>query len=89
MLDYIFQRTKEGEFKIIKILPYKASVFTERYGHKGEKYSSVGVYYLYKVKNHNNEFCFISSHYLNLYEGNIYTIKVGALSSIIVEYSDK
>lgn len=89
MLDYVFQHVKEEEVKIIKVLPYRASVFAEKYGRKGEIHSSIGMYYLYQVKSHRGKFELISPYYLDLCEGSSYIVKVAMLSSIIVTYSEK
>ena len=87
IIDYIFQRTKTGSYVLIKELPYRASVFSEKFTADADR--SYGMYYLLQMKKDDKVLCFISSSYLDLKTGKEYIIKSAASSCIVLDWSDR
>ena len=86
IIDYIFQRTKTGSYEFIKELPYRASVFSEKFTANADR--SYGMYYLLQVKKDDKILTFISSSFLDLETGKKYIFKTAASSCIVLDWSD-
>lgn len=82
LADFLFQKTKEDVYVFLKEQPYKASVFTEKFGYSRERF--VGMYYLIHLKKGNEIYTLISSTYIDLVEGKTYRVKSGRSSNIFI-----
>lgn len=82
VFDFAFQRVKEDTYVFLKIQPYRASIFTEKYNHNNER--SLGMYYLVHVKKGTEIYTFISPSYVDLVKGEQYLIKSGQSSKIFI-----
>lgn len=83
LFDFFFQNIREGEYIFLEEQPYRASIFTEKFGHDHEP--SYGVYYLIHVKKENEIRTFISPSYVELIKDEMYLIKFGKSSKILIE----
>ena len=83
LLDYFLKSIKEDEYILLKIEPYKASVFTEKFG--GNKETSLGMYYLIHAKKNDKVYTFLSSQYIGMEEEKKYKIKYGQYSHVFLD----
>ena len=74
--------TKEDVYEFLSEQPYKASVFTEKFGHCRER--SFGMYYLIHLRKDNEIYTLISSSYVDLVKGKKYRVKSGRSSKIFL-----
>ena len=84
LIDYISQKTKSDDYIFIKEESYQASMFTEKYDRNHN--SVIATYYLIHTKKNNKVYTFLSSSYLEMKEGKMYTIKSGKYSNILTNY---
>lgn len=82
LMDFVFQNIKEDCYTFLDEQPYKASVFTEKFGHNHE--TSYGMYYLLHLRKGEEVYTFISASYVDLVEGELYIIKTGCSSKVFV-----
>ena len=82
LVDFVFQKTKEGVYEFLDEQPYEASVFTEKVGKNHER--SFGMYYLIHLKKGNEVYTLISASYVDLIKGKTYIIKSGWSSNIFL-----
>ena len=80
--DFLSQNVQEDTYVFLKIQPYRASIFTERFTTNHER--SYGMYYLIQTKKENQIHTFISSAYVDLIEGKTYLISSGRSSNIFL-----
>ena len=86
MFDYIFQSTKTDNYEFIEELPYRASVFSEKFASDSKQ--TYGMYYLIQVKKDGKVSTFISSSFLDLKPGKKYILKTTTSSHIVLEWSN-
>lgn len=82
LVDFAFQSTKEDVYVFLNEQPYLASIFTEKFGHKHERY--VGMYYLIHLKKGKEICTLISASYVDFVEGKTYRVKSGRSSNIFL-----
>lgn len=87
LMDYIFQNVKVDQYTFIKEIPYKASVFSEKYNSCSER--TLGMYFLIQAKKDNAIVTFISPDYLELSEGKTYKIQSAACSHIVLNCEEQ
>lgn len=86
LFDYIFQRTRTDTYEFVQQLPYRASLFSEKWVTHTER--SVGMYYLIQAKKDAGAVTLISPEFLALTAGNNYVFETAAFSRIIIGCSD-
>lgn len=82
LTDFAFQHTIEDVYVFLNIQPYKASVFTEKFGPNHER--SIGMYYLVHLKKGQQMYTLISPLYVELVAGKTYRIKSGRSSHVFL-----
>lgn len=85
LVDFAFQSTKEDVYVFINEQPYKASIFTEKFGSSHER--SFGMYYLIHLRKGAETYTLISTSYIDLVEGKTYKIKSGRSSNVFLSSS--
>lgn len=86
LFDFVFQRSKTYNCLFINELPYRASVFSEKFNKNNEL--SYGMYYLIHMKNDEETLTFVSPVYLGLDAGKRYTFRIASSSHIVLDWSD-
>lgn len=86
LFDYIFQRTRTDTYEFVQQMPYRASMFSEKWVTHTER--SVGMYYLIQAKKGADAVTLLSPEFLALTAGKSYVFETAASSRIIIVCSD-